>query len=135
MIAPERRFIQVIGAFLLFSTAIALSASFTLLFPGTFLDRIWVVNPSAYQELLPFAKVAGAGFLLLAPLVVCVGYGLLRFRRWAWQLGIAGIIANALGDMVNLWRGEVFKGVFGLVIALAILLFLLSPAVRKLFAG
>jgi hypothetical protein len=126
-----KQIIQAFGIFHLFGSVIALLASVTLLFPGTPIDNMWVVNPSAHKELLPFAKMAAMGFLLLSPLLALAGYGLFHFKRWGWSIAILLIGTNVIGEVSNLWRGELLKGIIGVGIALTILLYLLSSPVKK----
>jgi len=49
--------------------------------PGTFLDRIWVLNPHAYDELAPLGRTVGLFFLLLAAALLPTGIGWFKRRR------------------------------------------------------
>jgi len=62
------RGITAIGVFFVFGALMAFLAGRSLAKPGTFLDRMWVLNPHAYDEL--------AAALLLT------GIGWLKRRRW-----------------------------------------------------
>jgi hypothetical protein len=97
-------------------------ASITLLRPGTALGRIWALNPHAYNELAPYGKSVGIGFLLLAVLLALAGVGWFKRRRWGWQLAAAIIATQVLGDLVNMVRGRVLQGVTGVAMAGALLL-------------
>jgi hypothetical protein len=55
-----------IGIFLIFGVTMATFAGATLLLPGTALDGLWRLNPTARAQLLPVANIVGPGFLLLA---------------------------------------------------------------------
>ena len=55
-----------IGIFLLFGTVMAFLAGTALVWPSTFLDRMWALNPRTYDELAPLGKPAGFLFLSLA---------------------------------------------------------------------
>jgi hypothetical protein len=125
--------IKVIGVFLFFGSIMALLASISLLFPNTPLINIWTINPSAYKELKPFSQIAGIGFLALAPVLIIAGYGVFKFKGWGLKIAIVIISMNALGDIANMLRGEVLKGLAGAIIASSLLLYLLSTSVRKQF--
>ncbi|HVI80337.1 MAG TPA: hypothetical protein VM715_19715, partial [Candidatus Acidoferrum sp.] len=71
-----------VGVFLLFGMSMASLAGLTLAWRGTFLDRIWALNPTAYTQLAPLGRLVGAAFLLLAVALgvaqldgFCDGYG------------------------------------------------------------
>jgi hypothetical protein len=79
--------ILMIGLFLLVATAILVISGATLLFPGTSLDKIWVVNEKGYAQLLPFAGLVGLGFWALGVVMISAGMGLLKGRKWG---GVGG---------------------------------------------
>jgi hypothetical protein len=64
-------------------------AGTTLAWPGTFLDGLWVLNPTAHKQLATFAKPAGILFLLLAAVLAMAGTGWFKHRLWGgdwpWQ--------------------------------------------------
>ncbi len=123
-----------IGAFLFFGATMATLAATTLLWPGTFLDFAWRLNPDAYAQLAPIGAPVGVLFLLLGLALVAAGVGWFRRRLWGWRLA-AGIIAiQVLGDVVNCIRGDWLRGGTGVLIAGALLFFLLRPSVRNAFA-
>jgi hypothetical protein len=66
-------------------------AGTTLTWPGTFLDRLWVLNPTAHKQLATFAKPAGILFLLLAAVLAMAGTGWFKHRLWGWRLAVAVI--------------------------------------------
>ena len=111
----------------------AMYAGITLLHPGTALDHLWSLNPSAHRELLIFRKPAGVLFLMLAAVAALTGLGWFRQRIWAWRLAVLGICAQVLGDFVNLIRGDFLRGGAGLIIGGALLLYLLSNNIRRYF--
>lgn len=122
-----------IGAFLLFGTFMAGLAALTLSFRGTPLNRIWALNPTAYARLAPVAPIAGPLFFLLSIALACAAAGWFRRRLWGWMLTVIIIASQVLGDLVNCLRGDFLRGALGLVIAGALLIFLLRPAVRAGF--
>ena len=122
-----------IGVFLFFGASMASLAATTLLFPGTPLDRAWILNPTAYKQLSPLGSKVGILFLLLAVLLVLSGVGWFRRRLWGWRLAVAIIATQVLGDITNLVRGDWLRGGTGFIIASALLLHLLTPRVRAAF--
>lgn len=123
-----------IGIFFFLGATMASLAATTLLWRGTALDRLWALNPSAYRQLAPMGRVVGILFLLLAVALATAGIGWFRRRLWGWRLGIAIIAIQVLGDIVNCFRGDLLSGGIGVIIAGALLLFLLQPRVRAAFA-
>ncbi len=127
------RGVTAFGLFLVFGTTMALVAAETLVFSGTALDHVWKLNPRAHQELVPFGKMAGVGFALLAAALAIAAIGWFRRQRWGWRLAVALIAAQVLGNLVNLFQGRVLEGAAGITIAAALLLYLLSQPIRIYF--
>jgi hypothetical protein len=124
-----------IGGFLFFGATMASLAATTLLLPGTPLDRAWILNPTAYKQLSPLGSKIGILFLLLAILLVLSGVGWFKRRLWGWRLAVAIIATHVLGDIINLVRGDWLHGGIGVIIAGALLLYLLTPGVKAAFSG
>jgi hypothetical protein len=122
-----------VGIFLFFGAAMASLAATTLLWRGTALDRIWALNPRAYRGLVPFGKAPGILFLLLGVVLVFAGVGWFKRRIWGWRLAVAIIATQVLGDLVSAFMGRVIEGAIGIVIASALLLYLLRPKIRAAF--
>jgi hypothetical protein len=62
------------------------------------------------------------------------GVGWFRRRLWGWRLAVVIIAIQVVGDIVNCITGDWLRGGIGVVIAGALLLFLLRPAVKNAFA-
>ena len=77
----------------------------------------------------------GIVFLLLSGLMAVAGIGWFRRRHWGWRLAVAIIAVQVLGDLVNFLRGDFIRGGIGIVIAGALLCYLFSGNVKKIFAG
>ena len=127
------RGITAVGVFLFFGATMASFAGTTLTWPGTFLDRLWALNPAAHKQLATFAKPARVLFLLLAATLALAATGWFKRRLWGWRLAVAVIATQVLGDLVNLFRGDYWRGGVGFSIASALLFYLLRPAVRAVF--
>jgi hypothetical protein len=109
-------------------------AAATLLWRGTALDRVWVFNPTAYKQLAPLGRVVGILFFVLSVALIAAGIGWFRRRLWGWRLAVVIISTQVLGDVVNCVRGDWLRGGTGVIIAGALLLFLLQPRTRTTFA-
>jgi len=123
-----------IGIFLFFGAVMASLAAITLLWRGTALDRVWTLNPTAYKQLAPLGATVGILFLLLGTALATAGVGWFRRRLWGWRLAVVIIATQILGDVVNCIRGDLLRGGTGVIIAGALLLFLLHPRIRSTFA-
>src|SRR5260370_9003477 len=123
----------VMGIFLLFGAVMASLAGATLLWRGTALDRMWTLNPGAYKEVAALGKVVAIPFLMLGVLLAVACMGWFKRRVWGWRLAVAIIAIQVLGDLVNVFRGDVVQGGVGFVIAGALLVYLLRPEVRAAF--
>jgi len=122
------------GIFLFFGAVMASLAAITLLWRGTALDRVWDLNPTAYKQLAPLGRVVGILFLALGAALITAGIGWFRCRLWGWRLAIAIVATQVLGDVINCVSGDWLRGGTGVVIASALLLFLLQPRIRGRFA-
>lgn len=122
-----------VAVFLFFGAAVALLAGTTLIFPGTFLDRAWRLNPAAYAQLAPLAAPVGIVFLVLAAVLAVAATGWLRRRRWGWVLAVVIVAIQILAGFANLLRGDLLRGAAGVVIAGALLFYMTRPGVRTAF--
>ncbi|HEY0734682.1 MAG TPA: hypothetical protein VGD69_07225 [Herpetosiphonaceae bacterium] len=88
-------------------------------------------------SLVPTSTLEGAGLprsLLLtgALLTTLLAYGLLRMRRWAWAATLSFVVVQAVFVVLNtLVYGTAAYA--GLVILLAIAVYMLQPGVRSVF--
>jgi hypothetical protein len=129
------RGITAVGVFLFFGATTASIAGTTLTWPGTFLDRLWVLNPTAHKQLATFPKPAGILFVLLAAVLAMAGTGWFKHRLWGWRFAVAVIAAQVVGDLVKFFKGDYLRGGVGFSIATALLFYLLRPVVRAVFNG
>ena len=132
-VGPKTLGFTAIGIFLFFGAIMASLAAITLLWRGTALDRVWALNPMAYKQLLPLGRAIGILFLLLGVALTTAGIGWFRHRLWGWRLAVVIIATQVLGDLVNCVRGDWLRGGTGVILAGALLLFLLQPRIRAMF--
>jgi hypothetical protein len=124
-----------IGVFLFFGAVMASLAGTTLIWRGSLLDHMWVLNAPAYKQLAPFGKTVGVPFLVLSAALAAAGVGWFGRRLWGWRLAVVIIATQVLGDLVSIFMGHLARGAGGVTIASALLLFLLRPTVRADFAA
>jgi hypothetical protein len=122
-----------VGVFLLFGGCMAILAGTMLFWPLTDLDRLWSLNPAAHQALAPLGNSVGLLFYVLSIVLVIAAVGWFKHRIWGWRLTVAILSTQVIGDFVNLMRGDFLRGSMGLLIAGALLLFLLRSNIRTVF--
>lgn len=130
---PKTPGFTAIGIFFFFGATMSSLAATTLLWRGTVLDRLWTLNPMAYQQLAPLGADVGILFLVLAAALTAAGIGWFRHRVWGWRLAVVIVATQVLGDVVNCARGDLVRGGIGVIIAGALLLYLLKPRIRAAF--
>jgi hypothetical protein len=134
MRSQSSRALTAIGILLFFGAVMACLAGTTLLWRGTVLDRMWVLNPVAYKRLVTLSGAAGVMFLLLGAALAVAGTGWFKRRLWGWRLAVVIIAVQVLGDLVNVLRGDIVRGAIGFTIAGGLLFYLLcSKEVRAAF--
>lgn len=126
--------IAAVGIFLFFGAIMASLAGTTLVWHGTILDHIGVLNENAYARLAPLGKFVGVLFLALAATLAVSGIGWLKRKTWGWQQSVAIIAVQMLGDLVNALTGDLARGGIGFIIAAALLTYLRSSTLRNAFA-
>ena len=122
-----------VGVFLLFGMSMASLAGITLVWRGTFLDRIWALNPTAYTQLAPLGPLVGAAFLLLAVALGAAALGWFLRRLRGWRLAVAIIAIQVIGDLMNVLRGDFVRGSIGMLVAGALLIYLLRREIKGTF--
>lgn len=127
--------VTAIGAFLFFGAIMALLAGTSLIWRGTFFDRMWTLNRSAYGQLSAFGWAVGIPFLALSVALAVAGMGWFARRLWGWRLTVIIIATQVLGDLITMLTGHIRRGAPGVVIAGALLFFLLRRKVRAIFAA
>jgi hypothetical protein len=94
-------------------------------------------------RLNPRAREAFGGMGIWAPLVlgtVCLAcaasaYGFFRGRRWGYRLGIALLLVNLTGDLINAGLGVEPRAVLGIPVVALLLWYLSSSRVRAFFSA
>lgn len=127
--------ITALSVFFLFGAAASFLSFVSLLFPGSFLEPMWRLNPRAREG---FAGIGAWAVVLMCVVSVACGLasiGLWRGTRWGYWMAVALLCVNLLGDITNVLLGIEPRAVVGIPIVLAILIFLMSRRVRRFFLG
>jgi NADH:ubiquinone oxidoreductase subunit 2 (subunit N) len=121
------------GIFLSLAALLLLVAGITLVWPGTPMDAIWLVNEKSHVELTAYALSIGILFLILSQVFVLTARGWFKQRKWGWLSTIGIFAANIAGDMVRLVSGDFAGGLMGIAIAGLIIFYLTRPRIKGLF--
>jgi hypothetical protein len=98
---------------------------------GSLFSSIFTLSPQLSSNLW-------AGFVGMAGAVVqlATGIGLLQVKSWAWYLAFLAIGLNVIQGLLGLFSGGILAclcGTIGLIIPVAIAVYLLRPEIRDLF--
>jgi hypothetical protein len=113
----SRLAMSAIGVFLFFGAVIASLAGTTLIWRGTFLDHMWVLNAPAYKQLSPLGEKIGVPFLVLCAALAAAGVGWFGRDLWGWRLAVVIIATQVLGDLISIFMGHFVTGAAGVAIA------------------
>jgi hypothetical protein len=126
--------VTVVAVLQLAAALIGVVVSFSLIVPGTAVDRMWQLNPGVHAAFADHAVEVAPVLALVGMLSAISGVGLLRGHLWAWLLSVALFGINALGDVVSLLMvRDWFQGIAGIVIDAAFLYQLLHGSARGFF--
>src|SRR5436190_20616845 len=95
------RGVTVLAWFFVFGTVASGLSLISVLNPGGPLEPMWRLNPRAREH---FARMGLWAAALLGPVcLACAAsaYGFFKGRRWGYRLGIALLVVNLAGDLVN----------------------------------
>jgi Predicted membrane protein (DUF2127) len=112
---------------------ISFTAAVSLLFPGSFLEPMWRLNPRAREG---FAGIGGWAILLMSAVSVACAMaatGLWRGARWGYWFALVLLVMNLIGDIANVLLGTEPRAAVGIPIVLAILVFLANRRVKRFF--
>ncbi len=107
----------------------------SVLTPGGFLEPMWRLNPRAHEA---FSHIGLWAPLLLGAVCLACGaaaFGFFTGRLWGYWLGVALIVVNLAGDLVNAAFGIEARAVYGVPIAALLLWYLTSRSVSSYFRG
>jgi uncharacterized membrane protein (DUF2068 family) len=107
-----------------------------LLFPGTALDSLWRLNPDARFAFASFGHWSLVLMLAVGTACLFAAIGLWRARPWGTWLALIILSINMLGDLTNVFVRHDYRGLIGVPVAAAMIVFLLVCGRRsKSFLG
>jgi hypothetical protein len=126
--------VTALGYFFVFGTLASGLSVISLLTPGGPLEPMWRLNPHGREV---FSHLGAWAPLLLS--VVCLAcassaYGFFAGKRWGYRLGIALLLINLTGDLVNAALGIEPRALIGVPIVALLLWYLLSGRVKSYFS-
>ena len=114
-------------------TCASFISAVSLIFPGSFLEPIWSLNPNARAG---FTRIGSAAiWLMIAVCIACLftAIGLWLGRRWGYWLAVLMLVVNLCGDLVNVITGTEPRAIIGIPIVAVVLAFLLRKRTRYHF--
>jgi hypothetical protein len=107
----------------------------SLLFPGSFLEPMWRVNPRAREVFTSWG--VWAVVLMVGVSLACAAsaVGLWRGARWGHPLAMGLLVVNLVGDTMNVVLGIEPRAAVGIPIAGAIIAYLVTARVRRFFSS
>ncbi|HYX72696.1 MAG TPA: hypothetical protein VE732_07995 [Nitrososphaera sp.] len=126
--------ITILSIFFVFGATMSFITFILLLFPGSFPEPLWRLNPRAREG---FTSIGVWAIVLM--LIVCVAcasaaVGLWRGLWLEYWLAVALLAINLLGDIANVVLGTEPRAAVGIPIVVLILVFLMSKRVKRFFA-
>jgi hypothetical protein len=119
--------------FFLLGALISFVGGLSLLFPSTFFEAMWQVNPHGREGLLQLGPRGVMLFFAASVSCAAAAVGLCRRTRWGHILAITLIGVNLLSNLINTVFGIEPRAIVGVPIALLIILYLLTKRVRNYF--
>jgi hypothetical protein len=103
-----------------------------LVFPGTKLDLLWNLNPEARVAFQSFGS-----WSILLMLAVGIGCALAAIGLWCGtlfgvRLGLAILVLNMIGDLVNAVTRHDYRTLIGVPIAGAMIFYLARSVARRI---
>lgn len=130
---PEQRplGISLLIGFFWFGTAMCSLTLVLLLFPGTPLDVLWRVKPSAREELTALGVITIPLMTVVGAACASAAIGLTRGAEWGRRVAIAVLTVNIFGDLGKAaLRGD-WRTLIGLPIGGAMIFYLMCPTTRE----
>ncbi|HJY53432.1 MAG TPA: DUF2127 domain-containing protein [Candidatus Udaeobacter sp.] len=114
------------AAFFAFGAMMCALTVSLLLFPGSALDSLWLLNPDArlaFESLGYWSLV-----LMLAVGTACffAAIGLWRTKPWGTWLALIILSINMLGDLTSVFVRHDYRGLIGVPVAGTMIFFLLA---------
>ena len=96
---------------------------------------MWRINPRAHENLSSLGPWAVLLLLTVSTFCAAASFGLWWTSRLGHRLAVGLITINLIGDVVNVLLGTEPRAIVGVPVAAAILFYLMSRKVRRLFGA
>jgi hypothetical protein len=126
--------VAALTALFAFGTLASGLAFLSLLTPGGLLEPMWRLNRHGHEL---FLRMGGwAPVLLGAVCLACAAsaFGFWTGRRWGYRLGVALLLVNLAGDVINAALGIEPRAIVGVPIVALLLWYLSTRRVREFFS-
>lgn len=104
-----------------------------LLFPGTPLDVVWRIKPTAREELSAFGLFTIPLMLIIGAACGSAAVGLAKGAEWGRRMAIGILCVNLAGDTANAIMRANCRTLIGLPIGGLMIVYLMSRRVRPFF--
>lgn len=122
-------------AFFCFGAVICSLTVVLLLFPGSPLNLVWRVKPTAKSEFSQLGVVALPLMLMVSAACAFAAVGLAKRAEWGRRLAMAVLTVNILGDLINAALRADWHTLIGLPIGGLMIFYLARPATRGWFGS
>src|SRR5689334_774696 len=118
------------AAFFAFGATMCALTVGLLLFPGTALDSLWRLNPDARLAFESLGYWSLVLMLTVGTACLFAAIGLWRAKSWGTWLALVILSINMLGDLVNVFVRQDYRGLIGVPVAAAMIFFLVAGVRR-----
>lgn len=125
--------ITALSIFFLFGATMTFIAAVSLLFPQSFLEPMWRLNPRAREG---FAVIGPWAIVLFVTVGLACGtaaVGLWHGARWGYWTAVILLTVNLLGDVANVVLGTEPRAIVGVPIVVTILILLMTKRTKQYF--
>jgi hypothetical protein len=125
--------VSALAVFFGFGAGISFVTFFALLFPGSFLEPMWRLNPRARESFGAMGVSGPVLMVVVSTACASAAAGLWRGRRWGHLLALALLTFSLLGDLANALLGVEPRAWAGVPVAALMLGYLATARVRAFF--
>ena|SRR5215213_3694600 len=127
------RGITALSLFFAAGCLIAFTSAVSLLFPESFLEPMWRLNPRARTAFSSMGMWAPVLLITVSAACGIAAFGLWRGRRWGYRVATGLLVVNLIGDVANVVLGTEPRAIVGIPIVALLLVYLFRPGVRCYF--
>jgi hypothetical protein len=106
--------ITALSIFFLLGAIISFTSCAALLFPNSFLEPMWRLNPRAHEAFNEMGRWAVVLLSVVCAACALAGAGLWRGARWGYWLAMSLLVINLLGGLLNTLTGTEPRAAVGI---------------------